>query len=250
MTPGAICDTTCHRLRGWAPARLTLVVTAVLLLAAGCGPGAGAGGVTVLAAASLTEAFTGLGGATFSFAGSQQLVAQVSHGAPVDVVATADNETMDRLVRAGLVSPPRTFARNRLAIAVAPGNPERITGLADLARPGLKVVLADPAVPAGRYTLQMLDRAGVAVRPVSLELDVKAVARTVAAGEADAGVVYATDAAALARVEIAGAANVVATYPVAVVTASGRRAAAEAFVARLLGPAGRTALEAHGFGPP
>jgi molybdate transport system substrate-binding protein len=218
---------------------------ALLLAPAACGTGGA--GVTVAAAASLTDAFETLGGATFSFAGSQQLAAQVEARAPVDVVATADVDVMDRLVRAGLVEAPATFARNRLAIAVPAGNPARIGGLADLGRAGLKVVLADPAVPAGRYTRQALDRAGVAVQPVSLELDVKAVARTVAAGEADAGIVYLTDVPAAARVDIPAAANVVATYPVAVVRATGDRAGAQAFVDRLLGPAGRSALAAHGF---
>ena len=222
---------------------------AVLLLVGACCAPSDAG-VTVLAAASLTEAFGDLGRATFSFAGSQQLVAQVEAGAPVDVVATADAEAMDRLVRAGLVGEPRDFARNRLAIAVEPGNPKQITALADLDRDGLKVVLADPAVPAGRYTRQVLARAGVDVRPVSLELDVKAVARTVAAGEADAGLVYATDVAAGARVDVPDAVNVVATYPVAVVATSGKRAQAEAFVDRLLGPEGRAALAGRGFGLP
>ena len=222
-----------------------LAVALALLLTPACGTDGPT--VTVAAAASLTEAFEALGGATFSFAGSQQLVAQVEAGAPVDVVATADTDAMDRLVRSGLVDPPATFARNRLAIAVATGNPARIGGLGDLGRSGLKVVLADPTVPAGRYTRQALERAGVAVQPVSLELDVKAVARTVAAGEADAGIVYVTDVAGAARVDIPDGANVVATYPVAVVRATGNRAGAQAFVDRLLGPAGRSALAAHGF---
>lgn len=226
--------------------RLLAVVVAVVLAAPACGAG-GDRGVTVAAAASLTEAFEALGGARFSFAGSQQLVAQVDGGAPVDVVATADAQAMDRLVGAGLVEAPATFARNRLAIAVEPGNPDRIAGVADLGRTGLKVVLADPAVPAGRYARLVLDRAGVAVQPVSLELDVKAVARKVAAGEADAGIVYVTDVAGAARVDIPEAANVVAAYPVAVVRATGDRAGAQAFVDRLLGPAGRAALAAHGF---
>ena len=225
--------------------RRLAVALALLLAPAACGTGGP--GVTVAAAASLTEAFEALGGATFSFAGSQQLVAQVEARAPVDVVATADTAAMDRLVRAGLVEAPATFARNRLAIAVAIGNPARIGGLADLGRAGLKVVLADPTVPAGRYGRLVLDRAGVVVRPVSLELDVKAVARTVAAGEADAGIVYVTDVPAAARVDIPASANVVATYPVAVVRAAGDRAGAQAFVDRLLGPAGRSALAAHGF---
>ena len=108
-------------------------------------------------------------------------------------------------------------------------------------------VLADPAVPAGRYAGQALDRAGVVVRPVSLELDVKAVAAKVTAGEADAGIVYVTDVAAGARVEIPDGANVMARYPVAVVRGTGNRARAEAFVDRLLGPEGRAALAARGF---
>jgi len=216
-----------------------------LLLIAGCA-GPGRGEVTVLAAASLAEAFADLG-ASFSFAGSQQLVAQVEAGAPVDVVATADTESMARLVRAGLVDEPAEFARNRLAIAVEPGNPRRIAALADLDRDGLRVVLADPSVPAGRYARDVLDRAGVRVRPVSLELDVKAVARKVAAGEADAAVVYATDVRPPARVEIPDPANVIASYPVAVVRSTANRAGAQAFVDRLLGPPGRRALAERGF---
>jgi molybdate transport system substrate-binding protein len=220
------------------------------MLATACAGSRPAGSITVLAAASLTEAFGDLGHGTkvaYSFAGSQQLVAQVEAGAPVDVIATADSEGMDRLVRAGLVDPPKVFAENRLAIAVAPGNPLRITGLRDLTRAGLKVVLADPTVPAGRYAGQAMARAGVVVRPVSLELDVKAVARKVAVGEADAGVVYVTDVPAAARVAIAEGDNVVATCPVAVVKASGHRRDAGAFVDRLLGPEGRKALADRGF---
>lgn len=212
--------------------------------------------LTVLAAASLGAAFTdgavaGPGGrAAFSFAGSQQVVAQLEAGAPADVVATADPEMMDRLVDAGLVGTPRVFATNRLAIAVAPGDPGRVAGLADLGRPGLKVVLADPAVPAGRYSRQVLDRAGVRVRPVSLELDVKAVAAKVAAGEADAGLVYATDVAGPDRRDIAGADDVVARYSAAVVEGTRRAAAARDFVDRLLGTRAQAALAGLGFGPP
>lgn len=230
-----------------------ILATVATTLATACGGGSAGSvgqGVTVLAAASLTEAFEGLGGGddvTYSFAGSPQLVAQVEAGAPVDVVATADPEAMDRLARKGLVDAPRIFAGNRLAIAVEPGNPQRIHGLDDLARNWLKVVLADPAVPAGRYAGQALERGGVRVGPVSLELDVKAVARKVAAGEADAGIVYATDVSAGSSVAIPDASNVVATYPVAVVRASANRPAADAFVDRLLGKPGRDALAARGF---
>lgn len=227
--------------------RRAAFLAAAAVLAA-CGePSGGSPRVSVLAAASLTEAFSALGGATYSFAGSQQLVAQVEAGAPADVVATADVEAMARLVQAGLVERPRHFARNRLTIAVQPGNPERIRGLADLGRDGLQIVLADPAVPAGRYARQVLDQAGVRVRPASLEPDVKAVARRVAAGEADGGIVYRTDVPPTAAVPIPDEANVVASYPVAVVRATKNRAGAQAFVDRLLGPQGRDALAAHGF---
>ena len=223
------------------------------LLVAGCGGSSSDPRLTVLAAASLAEAFAGFpagGAVTYSFAGSQQLVAQVEAGAPADVVATADEVAMDRLVGAGLVEAPRIFARNRLAIAVQPGNPQRVLALADLARPGLRVALADPAVPAGRYAVQVLERAGVTVRPVSLELDVKAVVARVASGEAHAGIVYATDVGngrGVEGVDIPGAANVTASYPVAVIRAGHDVAAARAFVDRLLARPGREALAARGF---
>ena len=186
---------------------------------------------------------------TFSFAGSQQLVAQVTAGAPADVVATADPESMARLVTTGLVAPPTDFAQNSLRIAVGPGHPKAVKGLADLARGNLKVVLADPSVPAGRYARQALDKAGATVKPVSLELDVKAVLRKVFSGEADAGVVYASDVsgAGVTGIDIPPEHNVVATYPVAVVRTSRNRAAAQAFVDQLLDGAGRDALLAHGF---
>jgi molybdate transport system substrate-binding protein len=188
---------------------------------------------------------------TYSFAGSQQLAAQIGAGAPADVVATADEETMARLVAADLVEMPTTFARNTLQIAVGPRNPKAITSLGDLARPGLKVVLADPSVPAGRYARQALDKAGVTVRPVSLELDVKSVLGKVTSGEADAGVVYVTDVVAggttVAGVDIPATHNVAARYPVAMVRATRNRAAAQAFIDQLLHGPGRDALLAHGF---
>jgi molybdate transport system substrate-binding protein len=245
---------------------------ALALLAAACGQprssvqGSGgrpalAGSLTVFAAASLTTPFTdvktGLADGNpgfsliYSFAGSQQLVAQITAGAPADVVATADQETMARLVTAGLVETPTDFARNSLQIAVASRNPKAISQLADLARPGLKVVLADPSVPAGRYTEQALERAAVTVRPVSLELNVKSVIGKVISGEADAAVVYTTDVTAagkaVAGVDIPAVHNVVASYPVAVVKAPHNRRAAQAFVDELLHGQGRDALVANGF---
>jgi molybdate transport system substrate-binding protein len=222
------------------------------------------GSLTVLAAASLTEAFNddkarlAQGGAalalTFSFEGSQQVVSQVLAGAPADVVATADEATMQKLVGAGAVGTPRTFARNRLEIAVRRGNPNHLAGLGDLARPGLRVVLADPAVPAGRYGRQALDRARVTVRPVSQPLDVKAALQLVASGEADAAIVYVTDVrsagSAVTGVAIPDDQNVVATYPVALVKAGTHQVLAQAFVDQLLSGPGRQALVAHGFEVP
>ena len=230
-----------------------------------CGGDDGEPDLTVFAAASLTEAFEGLQttlegtgsgpSLTFSFAGSQDLVQQIQQGgAPADVFASADEESMQRLVDADLVESPQVFARNELAIAVEPGNPEDVKGLADLARADLTVVLADPSVPVGRYSQQLLDAAGVSVEPASLELDVKATLAKVTSGEADAAIVYRTDVTAAAAqadaVEIPEDQNVIAAYPIAVVKTSGNREAAAAFVAEVVDGEGQQALRAHGFLPP
>jgi molybdate transport system substrate-binding protein len=245
-----------------------LLFAAVLLVASGCSGRScatahaeqgGSVDIRVQAAASLTEAFTAARAAvpqvrpTFSFAGSQQLVTQLSQGAPADVVATADDATMQRLVDARLVGVPTTFAHTTLVIAVAPGNPRGIVGLADLARPGVTLVLADPSVPAGRYARQVLDRAGVAVSPRSLELDVKATLAKVTSGAADAALVYATDvrgsggkAVAVTFPEAADPAVSVG-YRTAVVSAGHHRPAAEAFVAAAVAGPVHDALLAAGF---
>ncbi|HEV1997450.1 MAG TPA: molybdate ABC transporter substrate-binding protein [Candidatus Dormibacteraeota bacterium] len=222
------------------------------------------GAVTVFAAASLTEAFTddknrliaaqpGLT-VTYSFAGSQQLVAQVQSGAPADVVATADEASMQKLVEASLVETPKDFARNLLQIVVAPGNPRGVKGLADLARADLKVVLADASVPAGRYGREALDKQGVKVNPVSLELSVKSELQKVETGEADVGIVYVTDVRSAggraAGVEIPADQNVVATYLVAVVKATTNHPVAQAFVDQLVRGTGQEALQARGFRSP
>jgi molybdate transport system substrate-binding protein len=255
------------RLSGTMPAALGLT-----LLVAACGstsPGAAvatpspklSGSLTVFAAASLTEAFTddknrlttanpGLS-VTYSFAGSQQLVAQIQSGAPADVVATADATNMQKLVAANLVETPKDFARNLLEIVVAPGNPRGVKGLTDLARADLKVVLEDPSVPAGKYGRQALDRQGVKISPVSLELDVKSELQKVETGEADAGIVYVTDVKSAGTratgVAIPAEQNVVATYPVAVVKATANHALAQVFVDQLISGTGQDALKARGF---
>lgn len=247
---------------------------AVVVLATGCGGGSSnaststatpaaklTGPLTVLAAASLTEAFNDTKTAlqkqyaglniTYSFAGSQTLVSQVVNGAPADVIATADQSSMGMLVSQNLVETPTVFAHNVLEIAVAPGNPKGIKTLADLAAPGLAVVLADPSVPAGKFAKQALDKQGVKVTPKSLELDVKSVLQKVAIGEADAGVVYVTDVTAagtsVAGVTIPTDQNVTATYPIAVIKGTKHHAAAQAYVTEIISGAGRTALKARGF---
>lgn len=222
----------------------------------GANADAGAARVTVFAAASLTEAFTDLPtglSVTFSFGGSGALATQIQQGAPADVVATADASTMQRLDDAGLVETPLTFASNALEILVAPGNPKGLRALADLARPDLKVVLADDSVPAGKYAAQALQAAGTTVQPVSKETDVKAAVSKVTLGEADATIVYVTDVLAAGAkgqgVEIPPVANVPAEYRIAVVKATGRRAGAEAFVDAVVSASGQAVLRRRGFLP-
>lgn len=218
--------------------------------------------VTVLAAASLTDAFRAAGERfqalhpgvriELDFAGTPTLVAQVERGAPADVFAAADEASMQRLEQGGFLSGTASvFARNRLAIAVGAGNPKRIARLADLARPGLVVALCAPAVPAGRYATEAFARAGVAVPEASREVDVRAVLTRVTLGEADAGIVYATDIRTagdkVAAIDIPEARDIVARYPIAVLKDARDRRDAEDFVAFVLSPAGQEILKRFGF---
>ncbi|MBW1597511.1 molybdate ABC transporter substrate-binding protein [Streptomyces sp. JJ38] len=240
-----------------------LLATALLVPTAACGGGDGGGArLTVLAASSLTDAFEEAGAAwerenpgtevSFSFAGSQELVSQVRQGAPADVIATADSRTMDDI--ADDTEHRATFATNRLVIVVGAGNPHGVDELTDLADPGLTVVLAAPEVPVGGYSRQVLDRQDVDVRTVSEEPNVRAVLSKVELGEADAGIVYRTDAAVAAdrvdAVEIPEEQNQLASYPVAVLKESGRPKAAASFVEWLRGPEARKILAEHGFQQP
>jgi len=217
------------------------------------GAGGGSGDVTVFAASSLTDAFTAVGKAyesahhgahvTFSFAASSDLVQQVQQGAPADVLATASTKTMDQV--AGELSGSATpFARNKLVIVTEPGNPKHVTSLDDLAKPGVIVVLAAEGVPAGDYARQAFADAHVTVDPKSLEDNVRGVLTKVELGEADAGVVYVTDAlvagSRVTPIPIPGAP--VATYPVGAVDADGR-----AFVDFVLSDAGQRILARYGF---
>ena len=222
------------------------------------------GDLTVLAAASLTDVFGAIAdefeaanpGVTVeaSFAASSTLAAQIRESAPADVFAAADETTSAALAREGLLAgDPVVFARNGLAIAVAPGNPLGITDLADLADPSVTYIAAAPAVPISVYADRALADAGVAVQPVSREADVRAVLTKVAAGEADAGIVYATDVAA-ADGAVTGidlpAVGLVASYPAATLRDADRPDLAAAFVGFLLGPVAQRTLAAAGFGPP
>jgi molybdate transport system substrate-binding protein len=223
------------------------------------------GEVIVFAAASLTNAFNEIGAhlkeqnpaakVTFNFAGSQQLTAQILEGASPDVYASASGEQMKKVADAGkLAGDARTFATNLLAIAVEKGNPKHVAGLADLAKPGLVVVLAAEEVPAGKYARQALTKANVTVKPASLDLDVRAVLSKVSLGEADAGIVYKSDIVAagdkVEGVAVAAEHNVTATYPVAILKAAPNAAGANAFVALLTSPYGREVLAKYGFLPP
>ncbi len=253
----------------------TVLASAPLLALAACGGSSDGGSarsatssgqatstrpLTVFAAASLTGVFRDLGAryerehpgraVTFSFAGSQSLVAQVQQGAPADLVATADAASAEALA-AALAAAPRVLARNQLAVVTEPGNPERVRGLADLARPGLRVVLAGPTVPAGRAARAALDGAGVRVQPVSEEPDVRAVVQWVRLGEADAGIAYATDVAAargdVDGVPLPGASN---AYPAGVLRAAAHPREAGEFLDLALSPEGQRVFAAHGFLPP
>ena len=227
----------------------------VTLALVSCSKGTTRRAVTVFAAASLTEAFNDEKvsdlSITYSFAGSDALVTQIQNGAPADVIATASDATMKTLVDAGLVETPRTFARNQLEILVQPDNPKHIATIADLARPDVTFVTEADTVPAGKYTAQLLQMAGVTAHPASEETDVKTAVARVTSGEADATVVYTTDVLAAGTkgqgVEIPAAQNVLASYPIAIVKGTKNHAAADAFVTAILSADGQADLERHGF---
>ncbi|WP_455354126.1 molybdate ABC transporter substrate-binding protein [Streptomyces sp. SYSU K217416] len=218
--------------------------------------------LTVLAAASLTDVFKTAGAAyekshpgtkiTFSFAGSQELAAQVRQGAPADALVTADTKTMDALKDD--TGAPTIIAKNRLVIATGEGNPQKIDGLKDLADTKLKVVLAAPEVPVGRYSQKILDAQKITVKPVSQEPNVRAVLSKVELGEADAGLVYRTDAATVTdkvdAVEIPDAQNAIAEYPAATLKTSKNSAAAEAFVTWLSSPEAQKIFQDADFQQP
>jgi molybdate transport system substrate-binding protein len=221
------------------------------------------GSLTIFAAASLTASFTELAdefaadnpGVTvqpISFDGSSTLVTQLQEGAPADVFASADEANMAKV--ADLVDGSTIFVTNVLQIVVQPGNPLGITGLADLAKPDVQVVLCAPEVPCGTASHTLLDLTGVSLTPVSEEQNVKAVLTKVQAKEADAGLVYVTDVAAagdsVEGVDIAGADRAANSYPIAALKDSANPAVAKAFVDFVLSTRGQAVLAKYGFSAP
>jgi molybdate transport system substrate-binding protein len=246
-----------------------LAAVAALVSATLTGPVLGAptpasGTVTVFAAASLTASFQALAAAfeqahagthvQLNVAGSPTLVQQIGDGAPADVFASADEANMQKVVEQHAVTgTPAIFTRNALEIAVAPGNPKHLAGLADLAKPGLVIALCGPTVPCGRYAAEAMTKAGATMPAASQEPDVKAVLTKVSLGEADVGIVYVTDVKAAAGkvqgVPIPEPGNVVARYPIAVLAHAPNPAGGVAFVAFVLSAEGQRVLATFGFLP-
>jgi molybdate transport system substrate-binding protein len=235
------------------PACLLLAVLA--LLAGLVGTARASDPPTVFAAASLTDVFREIdSGARYSFAGSNTLALQIRQGAPADVFASAAPNFTQELFRDGLVEKPRFLAFNRLTVIVPRSNPAGIDSVYDLTRSGVKLVVANARVPVGSYTRTVFRNLGIsgALRNVvSQEADVRDVLGKIALGQADAGVVYVTDArvagSQVTRVAIPVFAQPKVRYEIAVVEASPDKDAAQAFIDRVTGPRGRRPMAQAGF---
>lgn len=234
-----------------------LAVLLALVAAAVPGSAPAAGGLTVFAAASLTQVFPRIASSPqYSFGGSDQLALQIRQGAPADVYAAASPKYTQLLYHDGLVSKPVTFATNRLIVLVPRSNPAHIDSVYDLRPSGVKVVIGDRGVPIGSYTRQLLDTLGITEdvmrNVVSEETDVKSIVAKVALGEADAGFVYATDARPVASrarsIKLPAWAQPLILYQIAVVDSSSRKAAARAFIRKVTSARGRLLLKRAGFG--
>ena len=228
-------------------------------------PSQTSGSIVVFAAASLKPAFTQISqqfktdnpgnGVDFEFAGSSELATQLTQGATADVFASADTAQMDTVVKAGLVDGnPTNFAANTLVIVTAPGNPKQIGSFADLNKPGLNVVICQKPVPCGSATQRVEDSTGVRLHPVSEELSVTDVLNKVTTGQADAAVVYVTDALSakdkVTTVKFPEAAGAVNVYPIAVLKKAPQPALAQKFVAMVTSDAGQNVLAQLGFAKP
>jgi len=253
---------------------ISLLAT-VMVVAVACGPSDSSssasgdslsGSLVVSAAASLQGAFTEIEVAfekahprlnvTVNFGASSTLAQQIISAAPVDVFASADEANMTEIFlnEKLLTGTPTIFATNSLEIIVRKGNPAKISSLADLSKSGLVYITCAPEVPIGKYGAHVFQKAGVKVSPASLEPDVKGIVAKVTAGEADAGIVYATDISATNGaadgVVIPADVNVIARYPIAALSTSTNSTAAQAWVAFVAGTEGQTILKNYGFGAP
>jgi molybdate transport system substrate-binding protein len=222
------------------------------------------GELTIYAAASLGKAFDalakdferqhpGVDGKPIVYDGSSTLATQLVEGAPADVFASADQKNMQKVVDAGRADNPQLFASNTLVIAMPKGNPGGVRSLSDLSNPKLTVVLCAPEVPCGAASKTLLANEGVTITPASLEQNVTAVLTKVAAGEADAGLVYATDVLGNSQVESVvpeGADKVVNHYPIVSLKGAANSAVASAFVDFVLSDEGQSILSSLGFGAP
>jgi molybdate transport system substrate-binding protein len=267
-----------HRRR----AAVLLAGLATAVVAAACGttsgdaPGEGSGTATLFAAASLARVMAGEAAAFArahpgesvdgDYEGSQQLLVKLQADPGVaDLFISADTARMDEARRQELIGPPVVLAHNRMVIIVPRGNPGRVAVLSDLARPGLRLVVADPTVPAGAFTLRLFSSAvgrgdvasgfdaGVARNTVSREDNVEGVVTKVASGEVDAGVVYATDALAtsdVAAMQVPERDDPITTYPAAVTRQARHARVAADFLAYLQSTAGQDILRRAGFLPP
>ncbi|URN02188.1 molybdate ABC transporter substrate-binding protein [Actinomadura madurae] len=245
--------------------RASALLAALVLpgLGAGCGGSSGPVTLTVLATASMTEVFGEIAAAYHQdnpgvrlrpvFGGAPELADRLSEHDPGDVLVTADGASMDEAAEQ-LGAPRRTVANGALTIAVAPGNPRRVRGLRDLRRPGLRVVVGAGTVPVGRYTRQVLRKAGLTVRWSSEEIGARAVLDRIRAGEADAGIVFITDmrsaGIAASSVPIAADHNVTAAFPAAPIRGGAHEEDAAAFVSWLVTPAAQKLFNKYGFVTP
>jgi molybdate transport system substrate-binding protein len=229
------------------------------------GPAPSARSIVVFAAASLKPTFTQVSeqfktdnpgsGVDFDFAGSSELATQLTQGATADVFASADTLQMDKVAKAGLLSgTPINFASNTLVIVTAPGNPKKVTSFADLTKPRLNVVMCQQPVPCGSATQRIEDTTGVHLNPVSEEPNVTDVLNKVTTGQADAGLVYVTDAlnagdkvTTVKFPESGGAVNV---YPIAVLKNAPQHGLAQKFVDLVTGEQGQKILDQAGFAKP
>jgi molybdate transport system substrate-binding protein len=236
---------------------LSALTIAGLLVTGGAAARTSGSGPTVFGASSLSDAFPKIEpGATYSFAGSNTLDAQIRQGAPADVFASANMKLPSALHHDGFCSKPVVFTRNALVVIVPRSNPKKIQRVSDLRRRGVKLVVAAPGVPVGDYTLQVLKRLKlmrVLKNVVSRETDVREVLAKVALGEADAGFVYSTDARTVPRkvqaIEIPARGQPDVRYGICVVHGTSKKTEAQAFVKRVLGKSGQRILRRYGFLP-